>query len=82
LWDESPVLHRKDAPDRIITAPHEEEGAVTGTASQGSSRLGDRWNEFESRLRRDRAKIVGICGVCGTGPSSATTDVDRQRKVG
>jgi hypothetical protein len=44
--------------------------------------LGRRWNNFENRLRSDRKVIVGGCGVCGTGPVSASRDRDRDRKVG
>jgi len=51
-------------------------------SSQNQSRLGQRWNRFEDRLRTDRSRITHTCGVCGTGPSSVTRDVDRDRKVG
>ena len=44
--------------------------------------LGQRWNNFENRLRHDRVKVVGGCGVCGTGPMSTGVDRDRDRKVG
>lgn len=131
------VLHRADAPDRIITPPPDEmtaapsagrprsgsaniseppraisdtvnevrdpikgrpvtatdtspyrttgsgqQESVTRRPSASSSHLGDRWNRFEDRLRSDRSRITHTCGVCGTGPSSVTRDVDRDRKVG
>lgn len=116
------VLHRADAPDRIITPrPDEIAGGTTRTAATtptpspartiGTTRptgatdagamrnttvgretvstgtgarthLGRRWNNFEDRLRNDRVRIVGACGVCGVGPTSAPKDRDRDRKVG
>ena len=101
---EGDVLHRTDAPDRIIT-PRPNEIAGTMTASPTSSvtaarnasanlstrpttdtgartHLGQRWNNFENRLRTDRTRIVDACGVCGIGPSSTAKDRDRDRKVG
>jgi len=55
------------------------------TVSAGNisrTHLGQRWNNFEDRLRTDRTRIVGACGVCGIGPSSTATEADRKRKVG
>jgi hypothetical protein len=88
------VLHRADAPDRIITPSNDEIATKTAAASlprtdlssgSGSSpaqsRLGQRWNRFEDRLRTDRNRIIQGCGVCGSGPSSVR-DVERERKVG
>jgi len=56
------------------------ETVSTGTSAR--THLGQRWNSFENRLRNDRVRIVGACGVCGMGPSSAAKDRDRDRKVG
>ncbi len=92
-WSDGEVMYRKDAPDRIIT-PRDDEMPSSSVRNSGRdlnrnaepnrtvSHLGDRWNNFESRLRTDRNRIVGACGVCGIGPSSATTETDRKRKVG
>jgi hypothetical protein len=90
-WEEDPVMHRKDAPDRIITPPDSElDPATVGSARSASSsssnrphtHLGDRWNNFEDQPRTDRVRIVGACGVCGIGPSSTVAEADRKRKVG
>ncbi len=56
------------------------ETVSTGTGAR--THLGQRWNNFENRLRTDRTRIVGACGVCGIGPGSAAKDRDRDRKVG
>lgn len=92
------LQYRTDSPDRNITPRADEivgGTAATRTSSNvGSTRptgatgtgarthLGRRWNSFEDRLRNDRVRIVGACGVCGMGPSSAAKDRDRDRKVG
>jgi sporulation protein YlmC with PRC-barrel domain len=90
-WEEKPVMHRKDAPDRIITPPHTDELDIANAGSAKSvnssivrphTHLGDRWNSFEDRLRTDRVRIVGACGVCGMGPGSTGKEADRKRKVG
>jgi PRC-barrel domain len=98
---EGGVLHRADAPDRIITPPDHEISSATaassrpqpvaasgadlggsiGTQPPQESRLGQRWNRFEDRLRTDRNRLTHDCEVCGTGPSSVR-DVERERKVG
>jgi sporulation protein YlmC with PRC-barrel domain len=52
------------------------------TPGAARTHLGERWNNFENRLRRDRMHIVGACGVCGVGPKSSVPDVDKNRKVG
>ncbi|MGZ4787910.1 MAG: PRC-barrel domain-containing protein [Terriglobales bacterium] len=94
------VMHRADAPDRIVTPPHDEVIASTSTSriSQpvartasandagyvGGSRthLGQRWNNFEDRIRRDRTHIASSCNVCKFTPeSSSTVERDRARKV-
>jgi sporulation protein YlmC with PRC-barrel domain len=99
LTTDGGVMHRTDAPDRIITPPPSEmvsttnsssvdrtpssvrtSGVTTGAGS--SAQLGQRWNNFEDRLRRDRTHVVSSCNVCSVSPKSTTTlDRDRDRKV-
>src|SRR4051812_34415100 len=62
------------------TGQGQRENISSGTGAR--THLGQRWNNFESRLRTDRTRIVGACGVCGIGPSSAAKDRDRDRKLG
>ena len=52
------------------------------TPGAARSHLGERWNNFENRLRRDRTHITGACGVCSVGPKSSVPDIDKNRKVG
>ncbi len=66
-----------DATPMRSTGQGQREPVSMGTGAH--THLGQRWNNFENRLRTDRTRIVGACGVCGIGPSSVS---DRERKVG
>ena len=87
-WTDGEVMYRKDAPDRIVTPRDDEmDSAVTSPAQSTygtpvRTHLGQRWNNFENRVRTDRVRIVGACGVCGVGPSSVSKERDRERKAG
>jgi sporulation protein YlmC with PRC-barrel domain len=85
------VQHRGDAPDKNLT-PTTDEMIAAGTTSRsglrdvGSSeseprKLGERWTNFESRIRRDRAQLTGGCGACRVEPGSVGT-ATMNRKVG
>jgi sporulation protein YlmC with PRC-barrel domain len=81
-------------PDPVYSRPASAAGETPEIATGGTrpvsmstpgaarSHLGERWNNFENRLRRDRPQIVGACGVCSVGPKSSVSDVDKKRKVG
>jgi sporulation protein YlmC with PRC-barrel domain len=83
-WTDGPVMHRGDSPDRNITPRPDEMASATGgvrNTTSARTHLGQRWSNFENRLRSDRTRVIGACGVCGIGPRAATTR-DRDRKVG
>jgi hypothetical protein len=77
--DEMAGASSTKAPASSVTAAR---NASANLGNPSRTHLGQRWNNFESRLRNDRVRIVGACGVCGIGPSSAAKDRDRDRKVG
>ncbi len=88
-WEDGEVMYRKDAPDKIVTPAADEVRSSRATdinrgsdVRRSNSHLGERWNNFENRVRNDRARIVGTCNVCSIGPSSTAADMDRKRKVG
>lgn len=66
VWTSSPVQHREGT-----------ERNITPAASE--SRLGQRWNSFEARMRKDRANILAHCDTYF--PQSVRTE-SQQRKVG
>jgi sporulation protein YlmC with PRC-barrel domain len=88
------VMHRADSPDRIITPPSSEvissgrtpepqssiPSAMSAAGSSSRTHLGQRWSNFEDRVRRDRTHIVSTCNVCGVSPQPASK-IDRDRKV-
>jgi len=84
LSDE-PIRMGKSADTRDLTA--NPNSSATGAVNMGpgtTSRrhLGQRWNNFEDRVRRDRTQIASTCDVCKFTPESASTlDRDRARKV-
>jgi len=79
MMTDGDVMHRKDAPDRIITPPADE---IIASMEATRTHLGPRWNNFEERVRRDRTQIASTCNVCRFTPESASTvERDRARKV-
>jgi sporulation protein YlmC with PRC-barrel domain len=79
----STPTHRADTRDLTANPNSSATGAVNmGPGTTSRPHLGQRWNNFEDRIRRDRSHIASSCNVCKFTPeSSSTVDRDRARKV-
>jgi sporulation protein YlmC with PRC-barrel domain len=94
LTTDGGVMHRTDAPDRIITPPPSEvvpstvagstvtyspeQNITAPTPGYARTSRGQRWDRFEERVRRDRTHLISSCNVCRITSQSAG-NLDRNR---